>query len=346
MGNIFGRDENSLSFKGIRTENFSENIPYLQKLEQQSKMLADRINNAQNFQESENKDMYKLFEQSNGIDGNNLSDTSPFLNSEAYKNIVDQATSENNTEIKQFLQQVQSGGSNDLFITPEMFKSMNLDINATSANNTEMNNYLANALSELTSVTAQNVQAGGANYNEIFMSPAPVYNGAINQYNEIGITSTLKLADTQVGGDMEGMPREDDSSSSSSSENKSLSYDMQEDMDHDREKSQLEDLEEKIMEAMDESEVNSQSEMEKTISEMIDEELNMNTESSMSGGSQDGSQSASEVRASNHSGYTSSSAHSDGIESNTHVSSTVSVGNDKYLSESINTSDINMISVE
>jgi hypothetical protein len=332
MGNIFGRDENSLSFKGIRTENFSENIPYLQKLEQQSKMLADRINTSQNFQQSENKDLYHLFYKSNGVNSNNLSDTSPLINSEAYKNIVDQATSENNTELQQFLRQIQSGGSNDLFITPEMFRGYNE--NATSANNTEINNYLANALSELTSVTAQN-GGGQNNYNEIFMSPAPLYNGIVNQNNDIGITSTLKLADTQVGGDMNDILREDDSSSSSS-ENKSLSYDIQEDMDHNREKSKLEDLEEKIMEAMDESEVNAQSEMDKTISEMIDEELNMNTESSMSGGSE----------SANHNNYTSSSAHSDGIKSNTHISSTVNIGNDKYLSESINTSDINMISVE
>ena len=50
-------------------------------------------------------------------------------------------------------------------------------------------------------------------------------------------------------------------------------------------------------------------------------------------------------------GYTSSSAHSNEIDSiNSNMSSTasatVSAGNDKYLSDSINTSDINMISVE
>jgi hypothetical protein len=336
MGNLFGKDENSLSFRGIHTENFSENIPYLEKLEQQSKMLAERIKTAQNFQESENKDMYKLFEQSKGLNSENLSDTSPFINTDGYKSIIDNVTSENNTEIKQFLQK-QTGGNFDTFITPEMFNGVN-NTEGTSVNNTEFNNYLANAMSELTSATERTVVQNGG-YNEIFMSPQPIYNGIVNQNNDIGITSTLKMNYTQQGGDMEGMPRDDSSSSSSSSENKSLSYDIQEDMDHDKEKNNLEDLEEKIMEAMDESELNAQSDMDKTVSEMIDEELNMNTQSSLSGGSKTVSRMQSER-------YTSSSAHSDGIESNTNVSSTISVGNDKYLSESINTSDINMISVE
>ena len=42
--------------------------------------------------------------------------------------------------------------------------------------------------------------------------------------------------------------------------------------------------------------------------------------------------------------YISSSAHTDGV--NTANSTTISAGNEKYLSDSINTSDINMISVE
>ena len=45
--------------------------------------------------------------------------------------------------------------------------------------------------------------------------------------------------------------------------------------------------------------------------------------------------------------YESSSAHSNEIDSsNSNISTTVSENNDRYLSDSINTSDINMISVE
>ena len=43
--------------------------------------------------------------------------------------------------------------------------------------------------------------------------------------------------------------------------------------------------------------------------------------------------------------YLSSSAHTDGIENSSDIT-TISVGNDRVLSDSINTSDINMISVE
>ena len=52
-----------------------------------------------------------------------------------------------------------------------------------------------------------------------------------------------------------------------------------------------------------------------------------------------------EQHSNNHLGdYESSSAHSNGID--TQGSSTISKNSDKYLSDSINTSDINMISVE
>ena len=44
--------------------------------------------------------------------------------------------------------------------------------------------------------------------------------------------------------------------------------------------------------------------------------------------------------------YVSSSAHSNEINSNSNMSSTISDNNNRYLSDSINTSDINMISVE
>jgi len=44
--------------------------------------------------------------------------------------------------------------------------------------------------------------------------------------------------------------------------------------------------------------------------------------------------------------YVSSSAHTDGVASSSSNISTISIGNNKILSDSVNTSDINMISVE
>ena len=44
--------------------------------------------------------------------------------------------------------------------------------------------------------------------------------------------------------------------------------------------------------------------------------------------------------------YLSSSAHTSGLESSSNNVTTISIGNNKVLSESIDTSDINMISVD
>ena len=77
--------------------------------------------------------------------------------------------------------------------------------------------------------------------------------------------------------------------------------------------------------------MSSDSEMMQSESEMMSSE-NLSTDSEMSTGNPVVS-------------YLSSSAHSDNIDSSTNIT-TISIGNRKVLSDSINTSDINMISIE
>jgi hypothetical protein len=100
MGNFFTKkDDLILDFGGLRTENMSSTIPYMNKLNADAKSLVDRLNIKQNIQptkatvftESENYDMYKLFEktQNLGLDNdNNFSDTSPFITSDLYKSLI------------------------------------------------------------------------------------------------------------------------------------------------------------------------------------------------------------------------------------------------------------------
>jgi hypothetical protein len=105
MGNLIGKDENTLNFKGLKTENISTTIPYLNKLQNDAKHLAQQLDN-KNFTESENQDMYKLFEKNNQQEDEG--DTSPFISSEMYKYLVKNyktttATSDINTEIQQYM---------------------------------------------------------------------------------------------------------------------------------------------------------------------------------------------------------------------------------------------------
>ena len=61
---IFKKDELLLNFNGVKTENISSTIPYMNKLNADARALASKFNNKQlsSFTESENYDMYKLFE--------------------------------------------------------------------------------------------------------------------------------------------------------------------------------------------------------------------------------------------------------------------------------------------
>ena len=103
MGNFLGlgkKDDLTLDFSGLRTENISTTIPYMNRLNNDARSLVERLNTknyvpAQNqvFTETENYDMYKLFEKTQDLNNNNtFSDTSPFISSDVYKNLVDKQT--------------------------------------------------------------------------------------------------------------------------------------------------------------------------------------------------------------------------------------------------------------
>jgi hypothetical protein len=103
MGNFLGlgkKDDLTLDFSGLRTENISTTIPYMNRLNNDARSLVERLNTknyvpAQNqvFTETENYDMYKLFEKTQDLNNDNtFSDTSPFISSDVYKNLVDKQT--------------------------------------------------------------------------------------------------------------------------------------------------------------------------------------------------------------------------------------------------------------
>jgi hypothetical protein len=96
MGNIMGKkDDLMLDFGGLKTENMSSTIPYMNKLNANAKSLVERLNVTQApakiFTESNNYDMFKLFEKTQNLEptnDNNFSDTSPFISSDIYNNMV------------------------------------------------------------------------------------------------------------------------------------------------------------------------------------------------------------------------------------------------------------------
>jgi hypothetical protein len=320
MGNIFGRDPNTLNFNGARTENYSDNIPYLNKLQTDSRMLANNLQN--NNDVVENRKMYDMFtaQQSD----NNFSDTSPLVDTNGMNA---SATSAVNSEIQQLLNKIQKGGSIVQDLRNEPVNFVNTDIiqqllTETSQNQTggNINNQFVNEEMLRNLMTETNEQSGGffwnkkKQQNETFineetfkslMSNADTnttsdINTEMQKYMDNAITElTSALEGNQKGGAMDS---EEESSSSSDSEDKPF-----------KSGSEVEDA---VMEAVEEA---------------------------ASGNSSGHSPEMSQGRHI----YSSSSAHSNGINSNdSHNSSTVSANNDRYLSDSINTSDINMISVE
>ena len=103
MGNFFGlekKDDLFLDFNGLKTENISSTIPYLNKLNSDAKALVNRLNvksysqqpsqPSQVFTETENYDMYKLFEKNQNLEENEhgFSDTSPFISSDLYNDLI------------------------------------------------------------------------------------------------------------------------------------------------------------------------------------------------------------------------------------------------------------------
>ena len=94
---IFKKDELMLDFKGVRTEDMSSTVPYMRKLNSEAKVLVGQLNTKFNynnkslvlFNESDNYDMYKLFEKSPQTNNdNNFSETSPFISSDVYNQLL------------------------------------------------------------------------------------------------------------------------------------------------------------------------------------------------------------------------------------------------------------------
>ena len=108
MGNIMGLNNQEAEI--------SSTIPYLKKMERDAKNLVLNIqpppsnNNAENiFTETENYELYKIFEKNLNVNQpvNEFSDTSPFISSDAYNNLMknqqgggedDSSTSESSQE--------------------------------------------------------------------------------------------------------------------------------------------------------------------------------------------------------------------------------------------------------
>lgn len=125
MGNLFGKDNNDdkLNFRGLKTEKMSTTIPYLNKLKADARNLAQQLDvNNKNFTESENYDMYKLFEKNNNQQQNNNDDSSPFISSEMYKYLVKNYKT----------------GSETSALNTEVNNYMNYNFSDTSALNTEL----------------------------------------------------------------------------------------------------------------------------------------------------------------------------------------------------------------
>ena len=328
MGNIFGRDQNQLDFRGIHTEQFSDNIPYLSKLQKDSQLLANNVST--NNDAVSNRKMYDMFNAQNSE--LNFSDTSPLGVTQGN----DSATSAVNTEIAELLNKIQKGGlinTNNQTggnVEPTQFINEDLLKNLLTETNQTGGNLMTQFVNEdmLKNLMTETNQTGGFFWNKeepanetfineetfksLMQNSSPVNDNAtsannteMNEYMKNAITeltSTIEGNNKQVGGaedtsseeEQSGKKEQDDSSSSS------------EDGPAVREKS----LEEAVEDAV-------------------------------------GGMKPMEGHSTGRSNYESSSAHSDAIDShNSNMSSTLSAANDKYLSDSINTSDINMISVE
>jgi hypothetical protein len=102
---IFKKDELILDFKGVRTEDMSSTIPYMNKLTTDAKMLVNHLGPNANanrkglvlFNEGDNFDLYKIFEKSNNLNNNdnNFSETSPFISSDVYNQLLSKLKGKN-----------------------------------------------------------------------------------------------------------------------------------------------------------------------------------------------------------------------------------------------------------
>jgi hypothetical protein len=90
MGNIIGLNYN-------QNEDVSSTIPYLEKLNQDTKTLIKNLKVPEVdelvFTETENYDKFKIFQQNNHSSRNdNLSETSPFISEDFYNKIMNQSS--------------------------------------------------------------------------------------------------------------------------------------------------------------------------------------------------------------------------------------------------------------
>ena len=145
-----------------------------------------------------------------------------------------------------------------------------------------------------------------------------------NNTTDIDLVSNSEMSEESENQESENQESENQESENQESENQESEQDSQ--MSEESEEMVLTDTVKKPDNMM-----SSDSEMMQSESEMMSSE-NLSTDSEMSTGNPVVS-------------YLSSSAHSDIIDSSTNIT-TISIGNRKVLSDSINTSDINMISIE
>jgi hypothetical protein len=98
MGNIIGNINSAAGFNNSQQQDISSTIPYLRKLNTDAKNLINNLPvptaNITNFNDTENYDMYKIFEK-NKVESTDFnatfSDTSPFISSDLYNNLIKQS---------------------------------------------------------------------------------------------------------------------------------------------------------------------------------------------------------------------------------------------------------------
>lgn len=314
MGNSLAREPNRLKFKGIHTEQFSDNIPYLNKLQKDSQLLSDKLSTLNNKNAVKNREMYNMFTAQNSEI--NFSDTSSLINK---NDINNSETSAANSDIRQLLSKIQKGGSMEVnknqpteFVNNNVIEQLLTESyqNQVGGNNeySFLNEDMLKNLMTESNIINSNEQSGGffwnkkKNNNETFINEETFKSLMNNSVDDPNATSELNTefnnymnnAVTELTSTLENSLKGGNLSSSSEKYSSSESN-------------------------------NSNSSNSETVNNSESPELNMK-------GRND---------------YESSSAHSNEIDSsNSNISTTVSENNDRYLSDSINTSDINMISVE
>ena len=325
MGNSLFKDENKLDFKNVHTEQFSDNIPYLQKLQNDAKLsneLFNKLNVEANTQE--NRQMYDMFtNQDNDVV---FSDTSPLLSEEGLNN---SATSVANSEINKLLSKIQKGGGEEPvenvpventpgeYINADLFEQIFTEMEQ-KGGNLPIQYVNEDVMEQLITETGQ---TGGFFWNK--KQPEPVAEPVAPQAVQAPSNDTFINRET-----LEKLV-----------ENK---FDVNETSANDTEMNQyMANAITELTSTLERNQTQQQGGNLSTSSELSESEEVVRKSSRKA--------SRKSLKTSSHTGnnYESSSAHSDGVDSNnTMGSSTVSVNEDKYLSDSINTSDINMISVE